>query len=400
MRHFLLLFLLSLSFGQEVLLLDPRKVYELALKNNKELQKLEHQIKALEIDYQLAQKYYLPVVYAGASLLYDMDKKNIRTEGSLTVISTLYELQKTRSRIELSKIRRDIAHVMLQQLHRDLQLKILKLFSDAQIYRKLAEVKREEMAIAYVRFDRARERKELGLATEHEVLKLESLYREKRSELLQAQHLYNHTLLEVKNLAGISLETIIQLKELDFREPERQVLDFSQLREEILRENSGLKIKDMEIRMYEEDIKLARQVVMPRVNLRISTNKSGLELSTPIYDAGRGYKIDYLLSFKRSAQSERENLEQSLRLISLSAPYEWEFLRAKLVEAYAKDRFAEENLTLRRSEYELELAFDLGYAMAEKSEAERQLMEARYKLLLFWARLFSIAGREPFSLLE
>ncbi|MCS6998927.1 MAG: TolC family protein [Aquificaceae bacterium] len=400
MRHLLLLFLLGLSFGQEVLLLDPRKVYELALKNNKELQKLEHQIKALEIDYQLAQKYYLPVVYAGASLLYDMDKKNIRTEGSLTVISTLYELQKTRSRIELSKIRRDIAHVMLQQLHRDLQLKILKLFSDAQIYRKLAEVKREEMAIAYVRFDRARERKELGLATEHEVLKLESLYREKRSELLQAQHLYNHTLLEVKNLAGISLETIIQLKELDFREPERQVLDFSQLREEILRENSGLKIKDMEIRMYEEDIKLARQVVMPRVNLRISTNKSGLELSTPIYDAGRGYKIDYLLSFKRSAQSERENLEQSLRLISLSAPYEWEFLRAKLVEAYAKDRFAEENLTLRRSEYELELAFDLGYAMAEKSEAERQLMEARYKLLLFWARLFSIAGREPFSLLE
>ncbi|MEN3028459.1 MAG: TolC family protein [Aquificaceae bacterium] len=315
-------------------------------------------------------------------------------------MGTLYEFQRTRSRIELSRIRKDIAHIMLRQLHRDLQLKILKLFSDAHLYRKLAEVKREEMAIAYVRFDRARERKDLGLATEHEVLRLESLYREKRSELLQAQHLYNHTLLEVKNLAGVPYETFIQLQELNFREPERQVLDFSQLREEVLKENSGLKIKDREIRMYEEDIKLARQVVMPKVNLRISTDRSGLELSTPIYDAGRGYKIDYLLSFKRSAQSERENLEQSLKLISLSAPYEWEFLRAKLVEAYTKDRFAEENLTLRRSEYELELAFDLGYAMAEKSEAERQLMEARYRLLLFWARLFTLAGREPFTLLE
>lgn len=400
MRYLFLLFFLSLSFGQDVLLLDPRKVYELALRNNKELQKLEHQIRALEIDYQLAQKYYLPVVYAGASLLYDMDGRSIKTGGSLTIISTLYEFQRTRSRIELSRIRKDIAHIMLQQLHRDLQLKILKLFSDAHLYRKLAEVKREEMAIAYVRFDRARERKDLGLATEHEVLRLESLYREKRSELLQAQHLYNHTLLEVKNLAGIPYETFIQLQELNFREPERQVLDFSQLREEVLKENSGLKIKDREIRMYEEDIKLARQVVMPKVNLRISTDRSGLELSTPIYDAGRGYKIDYLLSFKRSAQSERENLEQSLKLISLSAPYEWEFLRAKLVEAYTKDRFAEENLTLRRSEYELELAFDLGYAMAEKSEAERQLMEARYRLLLFWARLFTLAGREPFTLLE
>ncbi|MEN3028458.1 MAG: TolC family protein [Aquificaceae bacterium] len=83
MRYLFLLFFLSLSFGQDVLLLDPRKVYELALRNNKELQKLEHQIRALEIDYQLAQKYYLPVVYAGASLLYDMDGRSIKTGGSL-----------------------------------------------------------------------------------------------------------------------------------------------------------------------------------------------------------------------------------------------------------------------------------------------------------------------------
>ena len=84
----------------------------------------------------------------------------------------------------------------------------------------------------------------------------------------------------------------------------------------------------------------------------------------------------------------------------LSAPYEWEYLRAKWMEAYTKNRFAEENLTLRRSEYELELAFDLGYAMAEKSEAERQLMEARYKLIIFWAKLFNLAGKSPFSILE
>ncbi len=395
---FLLFF--GMSFSQEIITLDYKKVYELALKNNKELQRLRHQINALEIDYQLAQKYYLPIVYAGASLLYDFDKKDTKLDANLTVVSTLYEFQRTKSRIELSKIRRDTAQLMLRQLHIDLQLRIIRLFAEAQLYRKLTEVKREEMAIAYVRFDRARERKELGLATDHEVLRLESVYREKRSELFYAQHMYNHTLLQIKELAGIPYEAIIQVEDLPTREVDRLIKPFPELLKEALEKNTSLRIKDLEVKSYEEDIKSAKQVISPRLSLRISTDKSGLELSTPIYDAGRQYKVDYLASLKRSAQSEREGIEAILRLMFFSAPYEWEYLRAKLTEAIAKDRFAEENLTLRRSEYELELTFDLGYAMAEKSEAERQLMEARYKLILLWAKLLSLAGREPFEVLE
>ncbi len=395
-----ILLFFGMSFSQEIITLDYKKVYELALKNNKELQRLRHQINALEIDYQLAQKYYLPIVYAGASLLYDFDKRDTRLDANLTVVSTLYEFQRTKSRIELSRIRRDTAQLMLRQLHIDLQLRIIRLFAEAQLYKKLSEVKREEMAIAYVRFDRARERKELGLATDHEVLRLESVYREKRSELFYAQHMYNHTLLQIKELAGIPYEAIIQVEDLPTREVDRLIKPFPELLKEALEKNTSLRIKDLEVKSYEEDIKVVRQVISPRLNLRISTDKSGLELSTPIYDAGRQYKVDYLASLKRSAQSEREGIEASLRLMFFSAPYEWEYLRAKLTETVAKDRFAEENLTLRRSEYELELAFDLGYAMAEKSEAERQLMEARYKLILLWARLLSLAGREPFEVLE
>jgi len=393
-------FFLSLSFGQELLTLDYKKVYELALRNNKDIQRLQEQIRAFEVDYQLAQRYYLPIVYAGASILYDMDNKETKTNVNLSIISTLYEFQKTKSRIELSRIKRDIAQIMLDQLNRDIQLRIIKLFADAHLYKKLTEVKREEMAIAYVRFDRARERKELGLATDYEVFRLESIFREKRSELFYAQHMYNHTLLEIKQLAGIPYETLIEVEDLPFKELEKPLADFSTLREEALKNNASLKIKDMEIKNYEEELKVANQTISPRVNLRISTDKSGLELSTPIYDAGKPYKVEYLTYLKKSIQREKEGIEQSINLMFLSAPYEWEYLRAKWMEAYTKNRFAEENLTLRRSEYELELAFDLGYAMAEKSEAERQLMEARYKLIIFWAKLFNLAGKSPFTILE
>lgn len=400
MKYFLIILMLGFSFGQEIITLDYKGAYNLALNNNKEIQRLQLQIKALDIDYHLAQRYYLPVVFVGASLLYDFDKKDTKLDTNINVVSTLYEFQRTKSRIELSKIKRDIAQIMLEQLYRDLQLRILKLFVDAHLYRKLTEVKREEMAIAYVRFDRARERKELGLTTDHEVFKLETVYREKRSELLYAQYMYNYTLLEIKQLTGLPYEAVLELKDLNLREPERLVADFSKLMEDALRNNASLKIKELEIKSYHEDIKVAKQTIAPRINLKVSTDKAGLELTTPIYDAGRHYRVDYLSMLKRSVQAEKENLERSLKLIFFSAPYEWEYLRAKLVEAKTREKFAEENLTLRRSEYELELAFDLGYAMAEKSEAERQSMETHYRLLLFWAKIFNLAGKEPFYILE
>ncbi|MCS6876583.1 MAG: TolC family protein, partial [Aquificaceae bacterium] len=350
MKYFFILCFVSFSFCQEVLSLNPQKVYELALKNNKEIQRLRHQIKALEIDHQIAKKYYLPVVYFRASLVYELDKKEPTTETSLNVVSTLYEFQRTKSRIELSKIRKDITDIMLQQLYKDIQHRIIKLFVDAHLYKKLTEVKREEMAIAYVRFDRARERKELGLTTLHEVLKLESVYREKRSELLQAQHLYNQALLEIKQLAGIPYETIVELEDLVFNKPEGLRVNFSKLKEEAMKENASLKIKQAEIRSYEKEIESARQILSPRVNLRISTDKSALEISTPIFDAGRPYRIEYLSSLKRSVQAEKENLEKNLELLFYSAPYEWEYLKGKYVEAVAKNKYAEENLMLRRSE--------------------------------------------------
>ncbi|MFN3599090.1 MAG: TolC family protein [Aquificaceae bacterium] len=400
MKYLILFLLASFCFGDEVLVLDYKKVYSLALENNAEIKRLREQLKALDIDYQLAQRYYYPILYAGASLVYDIDKGQTKSNFDISIISTLYEFQKTKSKIALSGIKRDIAQLMRKQLNRDIQLRIIKLFVDAHMYRKLTEVKREEMAIAYVRFDRAREKRDLGLATDHEVYKLEGIYREKRRELFYAQHRYNNTLLEIKALAGIPYETPVELKDLPFRELDRSLVDFPLLREEALRENTNLKMKSLELKSYDEEIKMAKSFINPSVNLKLSTNKSGLEITTPIYDAGRPYRVEYIQSLQKSVQKEKEGLERDISLLFYSASYEWEYLKARWLEAITKDRFAEENLILRRSEYELELAFDLGYAMAEKSETERQLIEAKYNLILFWAKLFNLAGRDPFKVLE
>jgi hypothetical protein len=78
---------------------------------------------------------------------------------------------------------------------------------------------------------------------------------------------------------------------------------------------------------------------------------------------------------------EIEDSLKELELLVNSADYEYSYLLSKLDYALAKGKYAEENLTLRRSEYELELAFDLGYAMAEKTEAEMEIMKVKYEII-------------------
>ena len=397
---FCIIALFSFTFSQDIIKLSPEKAYELALSGNTEIKRLTHQIEALEIDYELAKKYYLPVVYVGASIVYDIDKRQKDISTNLSVVSTLYEFQRTKERINVARLRKDMVSLLLEQLKRDIQLRILELFVKAHTYEKLTEVKREEMAVAYVRFDRARERKELGLSTDYEVLQWESAYRARRAELLNAQYLLNQTLLELKRLCGIPYDTILELERVSVKDWTAKFEDFEKLMEDALRNNTPLKIKKLELEIYERDINIAKSTFSPKINLRISTDKSGIDISTPIFDAGKPYKVEYLTRLRQSAMAEKERLERDLKLIFHSAPYEWEYLKGRLQEMEVKDRFAEENLTLRRSEYELELAFDLGFAMVEKTEAERQLLMARYDLILFWARLFNLAGREPYDVLR
>jgi hypothetical protein len=97
---------------------------------------------------------------------------------------------------------------------------------------------------------------------------------------------------------------------------------------------------------------------------------------------------------------EMEDSLKELELLVNSADYEYSYLLSKLDYALAKGKYAEENLTLRRSEYELELAFDLGYAMVEKTEAEMEIMRVKYEIMLFLAQLYSLVGLDPFLALE
>ncbi len=415
MTFLLLLLSLYISHSQEILRLNPKKAYELASRNNKELIKLKHQIEAMYAEYTEAKNYFLPTIYLGGGIIYSSQGDWDKPFG-LNLVSLLYEFKRTSSRINAALLRLKMKEEALRQLDRDIKIRILELFAEANLYKKLTEVKREEMAIAYVRFDRARQSKELGLTTNLEVYKLESVYRGKRKDLLLAQYEYNKVLLELKKLTGIDMYALIDVEDVLF-EPEHGSIDVKKLLDYAMENNPLLKIKNIELSLYDEMIKEADSRFAARLQLRgeigstiragiLQTRayrygwRAGVELIIPLFDPSSPFKVDSLMSQKRVANVEMNSLIEDFKLISNSADYKYSYLLAQLEEAKARDKYMEENLTLRRSEYELELAFDLGYAMAEKSEAERKLMQAKYDLLLFLARLYSFAGLDPYLILE
>ncbi|QWK20042.1 MAG: TolC family protein [Hydrogenobacter thermophilus] len=417
MMYLLVILIFSFALGQEVIRLTPQKAYELAWENNAELRKLRYEIESVNFQLEEAKNYFLPYVMLGGGLIYNSKTEEWEKPFGVSFISLLYEYKKTSSRIRSAELSSEIKKEALRQLERDIKVRILELFAQASLYKKLTEVKREEMAIAYVRFDRAQQRKELGLATNLEVYQLESIYREKRKDLLQAQYEYNRALLEIKKLVGMDMDTLIDVQDIDLK-PKVGDIDREKLLAYALKNNPIVKIKKKQVETYDELIRQAENILTPRVQIRgevgntIRTGipqtraynqtgwRAGIEIFVPLFDASSLYRIGSLKAQKRMVQVDLEDTLNQLKLLSNSAEYRYMYLLAQWDAAVSKNRYAEENLMLRRSEYELELAFDLGYAMAEKSEAERQLMQAKYDLLLFLARLYALAGLDPYLIFE
>ncbi len=397
---FLILMLTLPSYGEEVLRIDLKKAVELALSRNREILRIKKEILSLEDIYR-AEKWdrFSPKVDLFT------DKDGFTLFGSVLLLDFGNRLARIRSAKINTKIKREI----LKEFERQVKIKVVKLFMDLYLAEKLAEVKREEMAVAYVRFDRERERLKEGLSDRVKVAEWESTYRRFRAELMEAQRRYNETLYRIKRFLGIDVAkpVVIDLSDLlEFSFPEDKVLDPGYILKRV--ENNYLvKVKSLEIAYLESRAKEQKRILYPELYAYLTgftpyedfgKTKAGanLVLRVPLFDGRTSfYREKSFLDLKRAVEIEREDIIERLKERALTLPYVWEELLAEYQDAVAFDRWAQENLDLSRSNYELELAFDLGYAMSTKTEAERRVMEAKFRIIIFLMRVYDLMGEDP-----
>jgi len=262
----------------------------------------------------------------------------------------------------------------------------------------------EALSIAYVRFDKARNRQELGKVSEIEVLELENLYQQSRRELAASRNKQRIT----RSQLAISLNRPLDLPRY-LEAPALAVEDVGEEYEvwveRVLRENPGLLALRAEVETAGKQIQVSEAQDNPvlRGELEASTYKrelggrdplsAALVFEMPLYS---GNRVDARTAEQRALlqqkQAELAARELELRQQVLDIWMELDRLRVDGEALQVTTDLRDLNLDRSRTLYDLEMQTDLGDSMAQIADIQWRRAQNRYDTLLLQARLRAMAG--------
>jgi outer membrane protein TolC len=264
----------------------------------------------------------------------------------------------------------------------------------------------EFMTVAYLDWDKARERFDLGIGNRPDLLRLEALYqdwRERRNASLQRMR---STRQKLANAMYRPAQLPTELAEPILKDNARTVPDYDSLLAWVMEKNP--RVQSLQAQVAAADARLAsiRSDRNPVLDAEVvggsysrpSTTRDdlsvGLVFNIPIYQGGRldarGAR-ELALKERRVAELEKLKLDLSDTLLATLQEIDW--LRGSGRPAADKQvEYRDWALERARAEYELELKTTLGSSMAETQAAALRRRQMEYRLALALARLEALSG--------
>lgn len=272
--------------------------------------------------------------------------------------------------------------------------------ADLQFYRY-----NEEMAVAYIQYDRIQTRQKLGQFTEVDVAEKETEYqrvRRLRTHSQNQQRVTRSLLAQALNRPN-NLPTTVSKPELDV--VSRKLPEIEVLQKQVNDNNPVLNALRAKLAAARNNIDYARVSDNPVLTGGLeaynyeretsSSNKwqANITLDMPLWDGDRvdaavakakamAYKVEAQLAQQQFA-IQQQVLELWLSIETLKIKYE---------EVMTAMNFIELSLDKSRALYELEVTSDLGYSMVKFSEAERNVVQTNFDIALAWAQLDALSG--------
>lgn len=264
----------------------------------------------------------------------------------------------------------------------------------------------EAMAIWFIRYDRMRERVELGQASDIDLLQANSEYqavRKRRYAAQNAQRVTRARLAQLLNRPGQLPDklTLPKLSHAKRKVPaveevlraarERSPL-LNAMRQQVQTEQAKLSAYDAEDwpQVYGE----AEVAQYSREIGSADRWRAGLTVDIPLYQGGsvsgkRARQRAVLQRTQAEFDLRQRELDQALLELSL----ELETLYTEREERDSINRYRELYLDRARAIYEMEVKTDLGDAMVELTEAQLESARTEFKIALGWARLEALTGQ-------
>lgn len=272
--------------------------------------------------------------------------------------------------------------------------------ADLQFYRY-----NEEMAVAYIEFDRTQTRHKLGQFTEIDVAEKEVEYqrvRRLRSHSQNQQRVTRSLLAQSLNKPN-SLPATVSRPELNVLS--RKLPEVELLQKRVYAYNPILLALRAKLSAAKENIKFAQSSNSPILsggfeafNYERRTSASNkwqanITLDIPLWDGGR---VDAAVAKAKSEVFRIEaQLAQHVLAVNQQVLELWlniDTLKVKYDESSVAMNFTELSLDQSRALYELEVKSDLGYSMVKFSEAERNVVQTNFDIALAWAQLDALSG--------
>ncbi len=262
----------------------------------------------------------------------------------------------------------------------------------------------EALAIAYIRYDRAVNRQELGKRSDIEVLELESLYQQALRRMTASRNQQRIT----RSQLAISLNRPRDLP-ADLAEPQLEIEPMGQelepLVERVLQRNPGLKSLRAEVEAARKQLRASEASDNPvlRGELEAATYErelggrnpltAALVLEVPLFTGGRtDGKAAEARALLQRKEAELASRELALRQEVLDLWLERDDLRAQGDELAVTNDFRDLYLDRSRTLYELDMQTDLGDSMSQIADIQWQRAQNRYAILLLDARFKALAG--------
>ncbi|MHB1353180.1 MAG: TolC family protein [Thiobacillus sp.] len=264
----------------------------------------------------------------------------------------------------------------------------------------------EFMAVAYVSWDNATDRFEVGDISRPELLRLEADYqdiRERRNASMQRMRIARQRLAHAINRPTELADELVDPMLADNR---RSLPEFEALLAWVMENNPRVRALKAEVAAAEARIAAVRTERNPTLDVEVagarysreSTTRddvsAGLVFTVPFHQGRRvDARIARELAQKERSAAELEKLGLDLKDAVLATLQEIEWLRASAqVAADRQIEYRDWALERARAEYELELKTDLGTSMAETQVAQLRRKRVEYQLALALARLEALSG--------
>lgn len=282
---------------------------------------------------------------------------------------------------------------------------IMNSFFNVLLADRIADRNDEEMAGAFIRFDRINQRQKLGQASDLEVMEKESFYQRvflKRNRGIAQQRLTRSQLAITLNQVGDLPE---ELAPPQLPATELEIPEYEAILKRALAENSSLEALNRKITAAQQQISATSKGKLPSINGEIEladttrpTGTSdrwriGLKLSMPLYDGGsNSAQIAKVQATIYKLQAERAGLRAAIEQSILSEWLDLKSLRQQANAVMVELDYRELYLDNSRAEYEHEFKTDFGNAMVKISEAQLEIERNRYQQALVWERLDALTN--------